>query len=190
MQLTLENTKDTKIDKLPFSRTNPFQAKVLKNININVLRSSKETRHVELSLKGSGLSYNPGDALGIVPSNDPELVASIIEEMQWDEETVVTFGKQGETLSLKEALTNYFEITLLTRKVLQQAALLNENSELQKLVMAENAVQLKEYCNGRDLLDMLRDFGPWKVSAQDIISLLRKMTPRLYSIASRHCCES
>ncbi|MDF2856897.1 MAG: protein CysJ, partial [Neobacillus sp.] len=80
MQLTLENTKNTKGDKLPFSRTNPFQAKVLKNINLNGSGSSKETRHIELSLNGSGLSYNPGDALGIVPSNDPELVASILEE--------------------------------------------------------------------------------------------------------------
>jgi sulfite reductase (NADPH) flavoprotein alpha-component len=183
MQLTLENT-NTKSDKLPFSRTNPFQAKVLKNINLNGSGSTKETRHIELSLKGSGLSYNPGDALGIVPSNDPELVAAILEEMQWDEEAVVTVGKKGETLPLKEALTDYFEITLLTRKILQQAAALTENSELQKLVLAENADQLKEYCYGRDLLDMLRDFGPWKASAQDIVLLLRKMTPRLYSIAS------
>lgn len=67
MQLTLENTKNTKSDNQPFSRTNPFQAQVLKNINLNGSGSSKETRHIELSLKGSGLSYNPGDALGVVP---------------------------------------------------------------------------------------------------------------------------
>jgi sulfite reductase (NADPH) flavoprotein alpha-component len=184
MQLTLENTKNTKSDKLPFSRTNPFQAKVLKNINLNGAGSTKETRHIELSLKGSGLTYNPGDALGIVPSNDPELVTAILEEMQWDEEAVVSVGKQGETLPLGKALTDHFEITLLTRKILQQAAALTENSEIQELVLTENAGQLKEYCYGRDLLDMLRDFGPWEVSAQDIVSLLRKMTPRLYSIAS------
>ena len=167
-----------------FSRTNPFQAKVLKNINLNGAGSSKETRHIELSLKGSGLSYVPGDALGIIPGNDPELVASLLEEMKWDEETPVTINKQGETLPLKEALTTYFEITLLSKKILQQAAAFTENEELQKLVLVENANQLKEYCYGRDLLDMLRDFGPWKASAQEIVSLLRKMTPRLYSIAS------
>jgi sulfite reductase (NADPH) flavoprotein alpha-component len=183
MQLILDNPS-TKSDNLPYSRNNPFQAKVLKNINLNGAGSSKETRHIELSLKGSDLSYNPGDALGIVPSNDPELVNFILEEMEWDEEAIVTVGKQGETLSLKKALTSYFEITMLSRKILQQAAGLTENSELQNLVLAENADQLKEYCNGRDLLDMLRDFGPWKASAQDIVSLLRKMTPRLYSIAS------
>jgi sulfite reductase (NADPH) flavoprotein alpha-component len=184
MQLTLENNKNTKSDKLPFSRTNPFQAKVLKNINLNGTSSSKETRHIELSLKGSGLSYVPGDALGVIPANDPELVAALIQEMKWDEEEVVTVGKQGETMPLKEALTTYLEITLLTKKILQQAAAFTENEELQKLVMIENASQLKEYCYGRDLLDMLRNFGPWKASAQDIVSLLRKMTARLYSIAS------
>jgi sulfite reductase (NADPH) flavoprotein alpha-component len=184
MQQTLENPKNTKSDQLPFSRTNPFQAKVLKNINLNGAGSSKETRHIELSLKGSGFSYNPGDALGVVPSNDPELVASILDEMDWDEEEIVTVGKQGETLPLKKALTSYFEITLLSKKILQQTAAFTENEELQKLLLIENADQLKGYCYGRDLLDMLRDFGPWKASAQEIVSLLRKMTPRLYSIAS------
>ncbi|WP_435817617.1 sulfite reductase subunit alpha [Gottfriedia acidiceleris] len=175
---------DTTNDKLPYSRTNPFQAKVLKNINLNGTDSNKETRHIELSLTGSGLSYVPGAALGVIPSNDPELVAALINEMKWNEEANVTVGKQGETLSLKEALTSYCEITLLTKKILQQAAVFTENEELKNLVLVENAIQLKEYCYGRDLLDMLRDFGPWSASAQEIVSLLRKMTPRLYSIAS------
>jgi len=187
MQTTVinsENIKQSKKVTTTFSRTNPFQAKVLKNINLNGVGSSKETRHIELSLKGSDLSYIPGDALGILPSNDPELVVSLLEEMKWDAEMVVTINKQGDTLPLKEALTTYFEITLLTKKILQQAAAFTENEELQKLVLIENTDQLKEYCYGRDLLDLLRDFGPWKVTAQEIVSLLRKMTPRLYSIAS------
>ena len=184
MAITLENPKNAKSDKPQFSRTNPFLAKVLKNINLNGQGSSKETRHIELSLKGSGLSYVPGDALGIVPSNDPELVSSLLEETGWDGEEIVTVGKLGETLPLKEALTTYLEITLLTKKILQQAAVFTENEELQRLILVENADQLKEYCYGRDLLDMLRDFGPWKASVQEIVPILRKMTPRLYSIAS------
>jgi sulfite reductase (NADPH) flavoprotein alpha-component len=168
----------------PYSRTNPFQAKVLKNVNLNGAGSIKETRHIEFSLEGSGLTYVPGDALGIIPSNDPDLVAALLEEMHWDAGIPVTINKQGETLSLKEALTSYFEITLLSKKILQQAAELTDNEELKKLVLVENADQLKEYTYGRDLLDMLRDFGPWKATAQEIVSLLRKLTPRLYSIAS------
>ncbi|WP_261380652.1 sulfite reductase subunit alpha [Neobacillus bataviensis] len=183
MQLTVNKNGDKKVP-TAYSRTNPFEAKVLKNVNLNGAGSSKETRHIELSLEGSGLSYIPGDALGVVPKNDPELVASLLEEMHWDEKTAVTINKQGETLPLKEALTDYFEITLLSKKILQAAAEFTENEELKNLVLVENAAQLKEYTNGRDLLDMLRDFGPWKASAQEFVSLLRKMTPRLYSIAS------
>lgn len=178
--------QSTVVKKVPttFSRTNPFQAKVLKNVNLNGAGSSKETRHIELSLKGSDLSYVPGDCLGIIPENDPELVAALLEEMKWDAKMDVTINKQGDTLPLKEALTTHFEITLLTKKIIQQAAELTENEELQKLVSNENINQLKEYIDGRDLLDLLRDFGPWKASAQEIVSLLRKIPPRLYSIAS------
>jgi sulfite reductase (NADPH) flavoprotein alpha-component len=186
MTTTMENPNDVQKDAIvpTFSRTNPFQAKILKNMNINGEGSSKETRHIELSLEGSGLSYVPGDALGIVPSNDPELVSALIEEMQWDENTAVTIGKNGETLPLKEALISHFEITLITKKILQQAASFTENEALQNLLAVENAAQLKEYCYGRDLLDMVRDFGPWKATAEEFVSILRKMTPRLYSIAS------
>lgn len=176
----------TAVNKMPtaFSRKNPFLAKVQKNVNLNGTSSSKETMHIELSLISSGLSYVPGDALGIIPQNDPELVASLLEEMKWNEETPVTINKEGGTLPLKEALTTHFEITLLSKKILQQALELTENEELRRILLVENANQLKEYTYGRDLLDMLRDFGPWNASAEKIVSLLRKLTPRLYSIAS------
>ena len=167
-----------------YSRTNPFPATVLKNVNLNGAGSSKETRHIEISLKDSGLSYIPGDALGVVPVNNPNLVNMIIDEMKWDAETLVTINKQGDSLPLKEALTNYSEITLLNKKILKQAAGLTDNQEIQKLIADENVDQLKEYIYGRDLLDVLRDFGPWNATAQDIVSLLRKMPARLYSIAS------
>ncbi len=183
MQNTVVNTEKTTAPAV-YSRTNPFPAKVLKNINLNGASSAKETRHIEISLEGSGLTYAPGYALGIAPSNDPELVSAILEEMNWDGESAVIINKQGDTMPLREALTTYFEITLLSKKILQQAAELTENEELKNLIIVENADQLKEYTNGRDLLDMLRDFGPWNASAQDVVSLLRKMTPRLYSIAS------
>jgi sulfite reductase (NADPH) flavoprotein alpha-component len=185
MQRTADKILDQKKEEtMAYSRTNPFQAKVLKNINLNGPSSNKETRHIELSLEASGLSYIPGDCLGIFPQNDPELVASILEKMKWDAETSVIIDKTGTTMALKEALSTHFELTLLTKKILQQAAELTENEELKKLVAPENVVDLKGYIEGRDLLDLLHDFGPWTGSAQEIVSLLRKLPPRLYSIAS------
>lgn len=182
MQKTVDKENNKNIT--TYSRTNPFKAPVLKNINLNGTNSSKETRHLELSLRDSGLSYVPGDALGIVPENNLELVSTLLEEMKWDPQTLVTINKQGDTLSLQEALTNHFEITLLNKKIIKQASELTDNEEIKKLVADDNADQLKEYMYGRDLLDLLRDFGPWNASAEEIVGLLRKMPPRLYSIAS------
>jgi len=167
-----------------FSRINPFYAKVLKNIPLNSAESSKETRHIELSLEGSNLSYTPGDCLGIFPKNDPELVSSILHLMRWDPDILVSINKQGETFTLKDALLHQLEITLLNKKMLQQAAELNDNKKLHSLLAEGNINELKQYTDGRDLFDMISDFGPWEASPQEIVSILRKMRPRLYSIAS------
>ncbi|MFC0471497.1 assimilatory sulfite reductase (NADPH) flavoprotein subunit [Halalkalibacter kiskunsagensis] len=167
-----------------YSRTNPFKAEVLENLNLNGRGSNKETRHLELSLEGSGLTYEPGDSLGIYPENDPALVDLLLQELKWDPDEIVKVNKQGDVRSLKEALTSQFEITILTKPLLQQAADLTANPKLKELLSAGNEDKVKEYINGRDLLDLVRDYGPWSVSAQEFVSILRKMPARLYSIAS------
>ncbi|AWD67909.1 MULTISPECIES: assimilatory sulfite reductase (NADPH) flavoprotein subunit [Priestia] len=166
----------------PYSRTNPFKAEVLENLNLNGRGSNKETRHLELSLEGSGLTYEPGDSLGIYPENDPELVDLLLNEFKWDASESVTVNKEGETRPLREALTSNFEITVLTKPLLKQAAELTGNDKLKALV--ENREELKAYTQGRDVIDLVRDFGPWNVSAQEFVAILRKMPARLYSIAS------
>ena len=118
---------------------------MLENINLNGRGSNKETRHLELSLEGSGLTYEPGDALGIYPENDPELVESLIQKMGWDSEEIVTVNKQGEVLPLKEALISHFEITTLTKPLLEKAAQLSSSEELHELLSPENEDKLKGY---------------------------------------------
>ncbi|QGQ47672.1 assimilatory sulfite reductase (NADPH) flavoprotein subunit [Metabacillus sediminilitoris] len=167
-----------------YSRTNPFKAEVLENINLNGRGSNKETRHLEISLEGSGLTYQPGDSLGIYPENDPELVDILLEELKLESTENVTINKQGDVRPLKEALISNFEITNLTKPLLEQAAKLIKNEELQELLSPGNEAKVKAYLEGRDLLDLVRDFGPWNVTAQEFISILRKMPARLYSIAS------
>ena len=166
----------------PYSRTNPFKAEVLENLNLNGRGSNKETRLLELSLEGSGLTYEPGDSLGIYPENDPELVDLLLNEFKWDASENVTVNKEGETRPLREALISNFEITVLTKPLLKQAAELTGNDKLKALV--ENREELKAYTQGRDVIDLVRDFGPWNVSAQEFVAILRKMPARLYSIAS------
>lgn len=167
-----------------YSRTNPFYAEVLENINLNGRGSNKETRHLELSLEGSGLVYEPGDSLGIYPTNDPALVDELIQTCGWNEEESVTVHKNGDTLPLKEALTSHFEITVLTKPLLQKIAALTKSESLHALLEEGNEEKLKEYIAGRDLVDAARDFGPFEGTAAEFTSILRKIPARLYSIAS------
>ncbi len=167
-----------------YSRTNPFYAEVLENINLNGRGSNKETRHLELSLEGSGLVYEPGDSLGIYPTNDPALVDELITTCGWNADEAVTVHKNGETLPLKEALTSHFEITVLTKPLLQKLVDLTKNEALHALLKEGNEEKLKAYIAGRDLVDASRDFGPFEGTAADVTAILRKIPARLYSIAS------
>lgn len=169
-----------------YSRTNPFRAEVLENLNLNGRGSNKETRHLELSLEDSGLTFEPGDTLGIYPENDPELVDLLIKELKLNPEESVTVNKQGEVRSLKDAFSTYFELTVLTKPLLEKALELTNNEKLSELLSSGD---VKEYLHGRDLVDLVRDFGPWNVSAQEFVSILRKLPARLYSIASSYAAN-
>ncbi len=165
-----------------YSRKNPFPAEVLKNINLNGRGAVKETRHLELSLKGSGLDYKPGDVIGIYPENDPVLVDMILKEAKWDPEEMIILSNERQTVSIREALLTYYDLRPITKSIMKKAAALTSNMKLQQFVSRENDSKSKEYIKGRDLLDLIHDFGPFNLD--DFVSILRRMPPRLYSIAS------
>ncbi|HUC94026.1 MAG TPA: assimilatory sulfite reductase (NADPH) flavoprotein subunit [Paenibacillus sp.] len=167
-----------------FSRTNPFRAEVLENLNLNGRGSERETRHIEISLAGSNLQYEPGDSLGVYPENHPRLVDELIEAMGWTAEEPVAVNKNGEERPLREALLRHYELTVLTKPLLEQAAVIASNDGLQQLVAAGRETELKAYINGRDLLDFVQDYSLKGVPAGDFLPILRKMPARLYSIAS------
>lgn len=167
-----------------FSRTNPFKAEVLENLNLNGRGSDRETRHLELSLEGSDLQYEPGDCLGILPENHPDLVDALIQEMSFEPDELVPVNKNGDQLPLREALLRNYEITVLTKPLLEQAAQLSSSDGLHKLLGPGNEQELRSYLDERDLLDLVRDFSLWGVTAPKFVSILRKLPARLYSIAS------
>ncbi len=169
-------------EQLKYSRTNPFRAEILENINLNGRGSNKETRHLELSLEGSNFQFEPGDSIGIYPENDEELVHLIIKELQLDPNESVPINNQGEVRSLLEALKNHYEITVLSKPLLEKASKFNE--KLQAFIESEEDV--RDYLKGRDLLDLVRDFSSWNISAVELVGILRKMPARLYSIASSY----
>jgi sulfite reductase (NADPH) flavoprotein alpha-component len=166
-----------------FTRMNPFTSEVLENINLNGRNSDKETRHLKLALEGSGLSYEPGDSLGIYPHNDPELVEEVLGHMGWNPDELIPAGKQE--VPLREALTKHYEITLLSKQLLKQTSAFSTDG-LQDLVQTGASEKLKAYTHGRDLLDLVRDFSIKDVPAREFVPMLRKLPARLYSIASSH----
>ncbi|WNR47020.1 assimilatory sulfite reductase (NADPH) flavoprotein subunit [Paenibacillus roseipurpureus] len=167
-----------------YSRTNPFQAEVLENLNLNGRGSDRETRHVEISLEGSNLQYEPGDSIGVFPENHPRLVNELIQAMEWNGSTPVAVNKNGEERPLQEALLRYYEITALTKPLLEQVAKLSSNEKLQEMVAPGNEPELKSYIYGRDLLDLVQDFALKGIPASQFVAILRKLPARLYSIAS------
>ncbi|WP_039790103.1 assimilatory sulfite reductase (NADPH) flavoprotein subunit [Paenibacillus riograndensis] len=169
-----------------YSRNHPFHAEVLENLNLNGRGSDRETRHLELSLAGSNITFEPGDALGVYPENHPRLVEEIIAAMGWNPEEPVPLNKKGEEGTLREALLRHYEITVLSKPLLEQAAKLSPAAGLHELLLPDRAPQLKEYIQGRDLLDLVQDFSPWDVPARSFVTILRKLPARLYSIASSY----
>jgi sulfite reductase (NADPH) flavoprotein alpha-component len=167
-----------------YSRTNPFQAEVLENLNLNGRGSDRETRHLEISLEGSNLQYEPGDCLGIYPENHPRLVEELIEAMGWKAEELVPINKNGEERPLREALSRNFEITVLTKPLLEQASKFAQGSALAELLAVGKEQELRAYIGDRDLLDLIQDYTLKGIDAKDFVSILRKLPARLYSIAS------
>lgn len=163
------------------NKKHPFSAPILDNVVITGRGSSKETRHVEVSLEDSGLTYEPGDALGIVPQNDPELVASLLEQLSLSPDTPVP-TKQGEK-PLGEALTSTFEITAATPRFLEHWATLTGSSELEAL-RAGDAKTRTAFFYEHHVGDFVRQFPVAGISAEQFVAGLRPLQPRLYSIAS------
>ena len=166
-----------------YSRSNPFHAEVLENLNLNGRGSDRETRHLEISLEGSNLQYEPGDALGIYPENHPQLVEDLILAMGWNGDEPVEVGKNGEQRPVREALRYHYEITVLTKPLLERLAKLT-SKDLLGLVSPGREQELKAYMSERDLLDLVQDYGLKGVPANEFASYLRKIPARLYSIAS------
>lgn len=169
-----------------YSRNHPFHAEVLENLNLNGRGSDRETRHLELSLAGSNITFEPGDSLGVYPENHPQLVEDIIAAMGWNRDERVPLNKKGEESTLQEALLRHYEITVLTKPLLEQAAALASAPALKELLVPERQQELKEYIQGRDLLDLIQDYGPWEAPASTFMTILRKLPARLYSIASSY----
>jgi sulfite reductase (NADPH) flavoprotein alpha-component len=163
------------------TREQPFHAELLQNQPITGRGSSKDIRHIEISLEGSQLSYKPGDSLGVWPTQSDALVQSIIATLQLNADEKVEIANTSR--SVKEWLGRYRELTQLTKPFLVAHAELGASDELKHILQPEQHEQFKQLLETRQLIDVLKKYpAPWSAAA--LIKALRPLTPRLYSIAS------
>ena len=164
-----------------FNKSNPFPAEILVNQKITGGGSSKDVRHIELSLEGSGLSYEPGDSLAVIARNPPQLVVELLDELALDGDTSVSVGDQD--LRLTDALTSELEITVISRGFLRDWAALSGNEELASMLQASEPKGLGLFFENHQVIDVVRLY-PTEVGAQDFVGMLRNLSPRSYSISS------
>ncbi|MBP2846578.1 NADPH-dependent assimilatory sulfite reductase flavoprotein subunit [Dickeya oryzae] len=157
----------------------PYTASLVTNQKITGRNSEKDVRHIEIDLGDSGLRYQPGDALGVWYENAPALVQELLGLLWLKGDEPVNVG--GNTLPLAEALQRHFELTQNTAPIVASYAALSRNDTLLGLVADKSALQ--QYAQRTPLVDMVRE-APVELTPEQLIGLLRPLTPRLYSIAS------
>jgi sulfite reductase (NADPH) flavoprotein alpha-component len=165
-----------------YNRKNPFPAKLLVNRWVTAENSSKETRHYEVSIAGSGLSYEAGDALCIIPSNCPELVADLVKALACGGSEDVSVN--GELMPFSEALRTQFEIKLPSKELLEEIGKRSGDQTFNGLLQGGDKEALANYMWGRDTLDLLVQFPQCEFSAAEFIALLKPLQHRAYSISS------
>jgi sulfite reductase (NADPH) flavoprotein alpha-component len=177
----IESTNGAEKLALAFSKHHPFPAKLLTNLPLNRAGSGKEVRHFEILLGNSGLTYEVGDALGVIPENCPELVSKILTVIGATGDEPVALDVSVTCLRL--ALVQNFDIAKPPQELLAVLAKHAPASELSPLLTTDKADDLKKWLFGRDVLDVLQ-LAPGKIYFMELLPLLRKLAPRLYSISS------
>ncbi len=162
-----------------YTKQNPYTATLLTRQKITGRDSGKDVRHIEIDLEGSGLTYQPGDALGVWYENSSELASAVAGAVGLS--GIESVDVDGESLSIHSALVRKYEITAANPQLVTKFAELSGSEKLLALTVDKD--KLREYALNSQIVDVLKE-QQTKLSAEDLVSLLRRLTPRLYSIAS------
>ena len=167
----------------PFGKKNPFPSPLLNSFDLNKEGSARETYHVELSLKDSGLEYQVGDALGVLSHNPAQVVDEILPLLPFNVKDVVPLPS-GAEVSLREALITSYDIRSLNKRLLKAWSERSGSPFLRALVEGGSREEIEEFCWGRELIDLINDHPADFADGEEFVSVLKKLQPRLYSIAS------
>ncbi len=166
----------------PTGKTKLYGSRLLLNRHLNPHSVHKETRQFALDLTDSGLTYEAGDALGVRPRNCPELVSELLDLTRLNAHTSVNIDTFGD-VPLQQALTQHFEIARPSSDTLAFIAERSANPGLKHLLNPEHKAELNDWLWGRQLADVLLEY-PVECSADELLGTLKRLQPRLYSIAS------
>ncbi|MDF2786447.1 MAG: CysJ [Pantoea eucrina] len=162
------------------NKQNPFAAALITNKRLSGEQSAKDIRHFEFDLSGSGLKYEAGDALGIIPVNDAALVSLLLTELKADYETPVP----GFDRNLGDLLTYQFEISEPSRKLIEWIGQHTANQELLHVLQHDDKDTLANWLWGKDSLDLLQLELKRSLSVPEFVAMLRPLQHRAYSISS------
>lgn len=164
-----------------WSRRNPFEARVVENTLLTAPDGDKEVRHLVLDIAEADLEYQPGDAVSVLPTNDPQLVAALIARLGVPADTEIVDRKGSQTLA--NALSHGFEITSVSNYLLDHLATALGNAEATAL-LAGDRTELDAWARGRDILDLLNLEPDWSPTPEALLAELRPLAARTYSISS------
>lgn len=165
------------------TRARPFPARLKTNRRLNAPWSEKDTRHFEIALDGSEIRYEAGDALGVQPMNCPVLVEELLAAMGCTGDEPVTVS-EGQPLPFQEALLRSCVITAPPPALLRELAARDAGAAFAPLLAPERKTDLEAWLRGRDVLDAVRAAGGGRLSPAEWMAVLRRLSPRLYSISS------
>ncbi|HEY0256349.1 MAG TPA: sulfite reductase subunit alpha [Candidatus Methylacidiphilales bacterium] len=165
------------------NRANPFKARLTANYSLTSSGSNKDTRHLVINLGGSGISYVPGDSLGVIPRNFPKTVDDLLPHLGLDPATPVE--QPTGAVALRDLLINQYILNRVSKKfvkgLLEKLPEGEKKKQLAEIIGNEEAFD--DYVFTRDYTDVLIEY-PVSFSAQEFLPLANKIAPRLYSIAS------
>jgi sulfite reductase (NADPH) flavoprotein alpha-component len=164
------------------TKAHPAASRLVTNLRLNKTGASKDTRYFSLSSGDSGLEYEVGDALGVWPSNCPELVDELVGLSGLAADTVVNVNGVGD-MRLADALGKHYEIARPSPEALAFIASRDQSGALGALLAEDRKADLKRWLWGQQLADVLHEF-PVTLTAPELLGMLKRLQPRLYSIAS------
>ncbi|MFJ5160748.1 sulfite reductase subunit alpha [Pantoea sp. NPDC088449] len=162
------------------NKQNPYAAALATNKRLSAEESAKDIRHFEFDLTDSGLKYEAGDALGVIPVNDAALVSLLLAELKADYETPVP----GFDRNLGDLLTHQFEISEPSRKLIEWVGQHTTNQELRHVLQHDDKDTLAVWLWGKDTLDLLQLELTRSLSVPEFVAMLRPLQHRAYSISS------